>query len=98
MERALKQQTTSNEFEEEFGRFKELFEYLEKHSGVKISSYRQVVRLYDTLWIEQLKNKTLPDWTKKVFYPGSDFEWGFNRYFQTYTVIYFHSFLSVLKV
>lgn len=31
-------------------------------------------------------NFRLPAWTKKVFFPGGDFEWGFNRYFQTYTM------------
>lgn len=58
MERALEKYRESDEFKKEFARFKELFEYLEKHSGLEISSYRQVVRLYDTLWIEDLKNKT----------------------------------------
>lgn len=58
MNRALKKYSESSEFKEEFGRFKELFEYLEKHSGQKIQSYREVVRLYDTLWIEDRQNKT----------------------------------------
>lgn len=58
MERALDRYSESDEFKKEFGKFKELFEYLEKHSGLKIFSYKEVVRLYDTLWIEDQKNKT----------------------------------------
>lgn len=48
----------SETYKKEFEQFKPLSEYLEKHSGVKIQNFKQINRLYNTLWIEQLKNKT----------------------------------------
>ncbi|XP_012230813.1 prostatic acid phosphatase-like isoform X2 [Linepithema humile] len=44
-----------------------LYAYLTKNSGGKISSLEEVERLYDILYIENLYNKTLPEWTKSVF-------------------------------
>ncbi|XP_076627533.1 prostatic acid phosphatase [Colletes latitarsis] len=46
---------------------KDLYAYLTKKSGNKISSLRTVAELYDILFIENLYNKTLPEWTKSVF-------------------------------
>ncbi|XP_053988788.1 prostatic acid phosphatase-like [Hylaeus volcanicus] len=46
---------------------KDLYAYLTKKSGNKISSLRTVAELYDTLFIENLYNKSLPEWTKSVF-------------------------------
>ena len=45
----------------------ELFAYLEKHSGEPVKNILTVDFLYDTLYIEQLYNKTLPAWTSSVF-------------------------------
>jgi len=52
---------------------KKLLEYLTLNSGRKVNSVEEVDWLYDTLTIEKLYNKTLPEWTKSVF-PGGDFE------------------------
>lgn len=46
---------------------KQLYEYLTEKSGSKISSLRTVEQLYYTLFIEDVYNKTLPEWTKSVF-------------------------------
>lgn len=48
---------------------KKLYAYLTEKTGNKISSLRSVEQLYDTLFIENLYNKTLPEWTASVF-PG----------------------------
>ncbi|EFN77523.1 Lysosomal acid phosphatase [Harpegnathos saltator] len=45
----------------------ELYSYLTKNSGYKISSLEHVEHLYNTLYIENLYNKTLPQWTRSVF-------------------------------
>lgn len=46
---------------------KKLYAYLTEKTGNKISSLRSAEQLYDTLFIENLYNKTLPEWTKSVF-------------------------------
>ncbi|XP_076292878.1 prostatic acid phosphatase [Lasioglossum baleicum] len=46
---------------------KKLYAYLTEKSGNNISSLRTLEQLYDTLFIESLYNKTLPEWTKSVF-------------------------------
>ena len=46
---------------------KRLYQYLTEKTGNKISSLRSVEQLYDTLFVENLYNKTLPEWTKSVF-------------------------------
>ncbi|KAL0132864.1 hypothetical protein PUN28_000524 [Cardiocondyla obscurior] len=46
---------------------KKLYEYLTENSGDNINSFKKVEHLYDVLLIEQLYNKTLPQWTKSVF-------------------------------
>lgn len=44
-----------------------LYNYLTEKTGSKIYSLETVGHLYDTLYIESLYNKTLPEWTKSVF-------------------------------
>ena len=39
---------------------KSLIEYLERHTGANISTIRDVKAIYQTLWVENLKNFTLP--------------------------------------
>ncbi|XP_033186516.1 prostatic acid phosphatase [Bombus vancouverensis nearcticus] len=46
---------------------KRLYVYLTGKTGNKISSLLSVKQLYDTLFIENLYNKTLPEWTKSVY-------------------------------
>lgn len=47
----------------------ELFEYLSKFTGDKVTNISSVEILYNTLEIETLHNLTLPSWTDAVF-PG----------------------------
>lgn len=44
-----------------------IFKYLSKHTGQKVENLLDIDYLYDTLFIENLYNKTLPKWTHKVF-------------------------------
>lgn len=44
-----------------------LYAYLSENTGDNISSFKMAEHLYDCLYIEQLYNKTLPQWTKSVF-------------------------------
>ncbi|XP_043508620.1 lysosomal acid phosphatase-like isoform X3 [Frieseomelitta varia] len=44
-----------------------LYAYLTEKTGNKISSLRSVEQLYDILFIEDLYNKTLPEWTKSIY-------------------------------
>lgn len=48
-------------------KYKELFEYVSKHSGDKIKDIENLEYIYDTLHIEFLNNLTLPNWTKAVY-------------------------------
>ena len=52
---------------------KDLFLYLTKHSGLNITTLKQLNDLYDTLLVESIHNKTLPSWTESVF-PGGKFD------------------------
>lgn len=81
---ALKKYKNSPEYKELNKKFKPLYEYLTQHSGKKIDTFTGVNNLYNTLWIENLKNFTLPEWTKKVF-PGGDMAWVSARSFATNT-------------
>ncbi|XP_008555614.1 prostatic acid phosphatase [Microplitis demolitor] len=44
-----------------------LYDYLTHNAGKKIDSLKELEYLYNTLYIETLYNKTLPDWTKSVY-------------------------------
>ncbi|PSN43945.1 hypothetical protein C0J52_03761 [Blattella germanica] len=46
-----------------------LYNYVVEHSGNNISDPETLEYVYDTLFIEELYNLTLPNWTKEV-YPG----------------------------
>jgi hypothetical protein len=48
-------------------KYKWVFDYLTNYTGQEITDLWGVDYLYDTLYIETLYNKTLPDWTAKVF-------------------------------
>ena len=45
----------------------ELYEYVSTHSGARIRNPDDIERVYNSLFIEELYNLTLPDWTKKVY-------------------------------
>lgn len=80
----LKKYKTSAEYRAMLKRYKPLFQYLTKHTGKHIDSFTAVQNLYNTLWIEDLYNLTLPEWTKPV-YPDGDMKWIATRSFATAT-------------
>lgn len=45
----------------------ELYAYLTQHTGRKISTLEDVNKVYNALFIEEIYNKTLPEWTKAVY-------------------------------
>lgn len=81
---AMKKYKKTPEYRELTKRFKPLYEYLTLHSGKKIDSFTAVNNLYNVLYIEDLYNLTLPEWTQKV-YPEGDMKWISARSFSTAT-------------
>ncbi|XP_031634016.1 prostatic acid phosphatase-like [Contarinia nasturtii] len=73
-QRAMRKHLQSLEYTTLMAKHKQLFDYLQENAGIQIHSLDDVDILYNTLWIEQLKEKSLPFWTDEVFLPGSDFE------------------------
>ncbi|XP_012268558.2 prostatic acid phosphatase [Athalia rosae] len=63
----LKKVVNSPEMREINERNKDLYEYVTKNSGNLITSILDIERVYDTLFIEELFNFTLPEWTKSVY-------------------------------
>lgn len=55
---AEKKYQKSQEFQDLLKKYKPLFQYLEENSGAKIQSFDDAQYLYNTLWIEDLKNFT----------------------------------------
>lgn len=61
----------SPEFQKYDERYTYLYEYLTKWTGRSVDSLESVSIINNTFFIEGLYNKTLPDWTKKI-YPSKD--------------------------
>lgn len=55
---AAKKYTESPEFQALLSKYKPLFQYLSQSSGLKVKSLDDAEYLYNTLWIEKLKNFT----------------------------------------
>ena len=49
---------------------RDLFDYISKHTGLEVTTVKGLHKVYDTLLVETIHNKTLPIWTRQVF-PGS---------------------------
>ncbi|XP_059474786.1 prostatic acid phosphatase-like isoform X2 [Neocloeon triangulifer] len=47
--------------------YQDVYDYLTEHSGRKIQDPTTLQYIFNTMWIENLKNMELPNWTKKVF-------------------------------
>lgn len=47
-------------------KYKEQMEYFSKNSGDNITTLEELMDLYDTLYIENLYNLTLPEWTESL--------------------------------
>ena len=41
-----------------------VYQYLTEHSGEVVENITKLDYIYDTLFIEKVYNKTLPDWTE----------------------------------
>lgn len=54
----LQKYFASSEFVELNAKYKQLFYYLEENTGISVRNFGDVGFLYDTLWIDELKNKT----------------------------------------
>lgn len=48
-------------------KYAELFKYLSNHTGADVYDFDEVEYIYNTLYIEELYNLTLPEWTKLVY-------------------------------
>lgn len=64
----------SEEFQKLNDRFTYLYNYLTQYTGRTVKSLDDLQRLNNTFFIEELYNKTLPEWTKNV-YPSTDMTW-----------------------
>lgn len=57
----------SKEFQDLFEEYEWVFKYCTKMSGRNVTNLVQADFLADTLFIEESKNLTLPDWTRRVY-------------------------------
>ncbi|XP_031767348.1 prostatic acid phosphatase-like isoform X2 [Galleria mellonella] len=48
-------------------KYKSLMEYLSYHTGENVTDYNDINNIYNTLYIEELYNFTLPNWTQSVY-------------------------------
>lgn len=64
---ALRKLRESDEYQKINSRYKYLYDYVTKNSGRRITNMEGIQYMYSVLFIEQLYNKTLPEWTKSVF-------------------------------
>lgn len=76
----------SDFYQDLYQRYSYLLDYLSEFSGAAVHTFDDVQRINNTLYIEQLYNKTLPEWTKKVF-PSADMSYvsALTFQFSTYT-------------
>lgn len=83
----LKRLYKSPEFKAFDKKFKPIYKYLTKHTGKTVDSLQSVQNIFSCLFIEEINNFTLPDWTKEV-YPEKMFEIsGLSFAVKTYTNI-----------
>lgn len=60
----------SKEFQNIANKYKELYEYLTQMTGKTVNDIAQTEYIFNTLFIEELYNYTLPEWTNKVYPTG----------------------------
>lgn len=63
----LKKLLKSEEFKTFDKNLKPIYKYLTEHAGKTINSLQSVQNIYSCLHIEEIYNRTLPDWTKEVY-------------------------------
>ncbi|XP_073817292.1 acid phosphatase 1 isoform X3 [Musca autumnalis] len=61
----------SPEFQKLNDQYAYLYNYLTKYTGRTVDTLEDIQRINNTLFIEELYNKSLPEWTKKI-YPSAD--------------------------
>lgn len=66
-EESLKALGKSTEFKEINEKLKPIYQYLTEKTGKKVNSLQSVQNIYNCLFIEELYNFTLPEWTKEVY-------------------------------
>jgi hypothetical protein len=47
--------------------YKAVYDYLTQHTGETVQDPISLQYVFNTLWIEELKNLKLPKWTEKVY-------------------------------
>ncbi|CAG7726109.1 unnamed protein product [Allacma fusca] len=57
----------TEEFREANGKFKELYEYINNHTGQSYSYPVDLTTFYEALIIQEAHGFNLPDWTKKIY-------------------------------
>ena len=66
-EEELERVQNSPEMKEFNEKHAKLFEYVASNSGSHVRNAGELEGVYDNLFIEELYNLTLPEWTKKVY-------------------------------
>lgn len=64
---AMEEMKKSESYQEFNARFRDTYRYVTKNAGRKISNSQSAGNIYGVLVIEDIHNKTLPEWTKKVY-------------------------------
>lgn len=67
LQKLVEQVLKSDEVNRLNEKYKNLYDYLSENTGEQIANMGDIGHIYDTLFIESLYNKTLPEWTNKVF-------------------------------
>jgi lysosomal acid phosphatase len=75
----------SPELSETNGKYEWLYKYLTENTGENVTTPSKLNDVYDTLYVEQVHNKTLPEWTQKVYPEEMQFLNDFNFKTKTWT-------------
>ncbi|XP_055307972.1 prostatic acid phosphatase-like [Sitodiplosis mosellana] len=76
----------STEYKSLFKKYKNVIRYLEKMSGKQLRTLTDINNLYDTLLVEQMKGKCIPDWAVRAMKPCGDLEYLAIFWFKIFTV------------
>ncbi|XP_059059758.1 prostatic acid phosphatase-like [Achroia grisella] len=57
----------SKEYVDRLHEYQGLMQYLSAHTGEKVTDYNHINNIYNVLYIEDLYNFTLPNWTQSVY-------------------------------
>ncbi|XP_037977950.2 prostatic acid phosphatase [Plutella xylostella] len=65
--KALDDYMHSKEYKEKLSKYQDLMDYLTAYTGTKVRDLINIEYIYNTLYIEELYNFTLPNWTHTVY-------------------------------